>query len=94
MHVMVHGQAMWLWQAVDEHGSVLDILLLENRDTDAAKCFFEKLIKDHTFVPEKTITDQLGSCEATWKQLPALETVKHEFIKSEARLNHRIEQDR
>jgi putative transposase len=93
MHVVVRGQAMWLWRAVDEHGSVLDILLLEHRDTDAAKRFFKQLLKDHSFVPEKIVTDQLGSYEAAWKQVPALESVKHVFVKSEARLNNRIERD-
>jgi putative transposase len=93
MHVVVRGTVMWLWRAVDEHGMVLDILLQEHRDTDAAKHFFEKLIKDHTFVPEKIVTDQLGSYEAAWKQMPAFKNVKHVFVKSEARLNNRIERD-
>jgi putative transposase len=82
-----------LWRAVDEHGMVLDILLLEDRDTDAAKCFFSRLIKDHTFVPEKIVTDQLGSYKSALNEIPALETVKHVFVKSEARLNNRIERD-
>jgi transposase-like protein len=93
MHVVVRGKAMWLWRTVDEHGGVLDILLLEGRDTDAAKCFFEQLLKDHIFVPERMVTDQLGSYKAAWKAIPALEHVKHVFVKSEARLNIRIEQD-
>jgi transposase-like protein len=78
---------------VDEHGQVLDILLLEGRHQDAAKRFFEKLLEDHRFVSGKIITDQLGSYKAAWKQIPALEHVKHVFVKSEARLNNRIERD-
>jgi putative transposase len=93
MHVVVRGQAMWLWCAVDEHGGVLDILLLENRDTDAAKCFFEKLLEHHTFVLERIVMDRLRFYEAAWKEIPALEYVKHVFVKSEARLNNRIERD-
>jgi transposase-like protein len=42
-------------------------------------------MEDHTFVPEKIVTDQLGSYEAALKQIPALEMVKHVFVKSEAR---------
>ncbi len=84
---------MWLWRAVDEHGAVLDILLLEGRDTDAAKGFFKKLIKDRTFVPERIVTDQLGSYKSAVQKLPALGTVKHVFVESEARLNNRIERD-
>lgn len=93
MHVVVRGQVMWLWRAVDEHGAVLDILLLEHRDQDAAKRFFEQLLTDHAFVPEKIVTDQLGSYKAALKEIPALEKVKHVFAKSEARLNNRIERD-
>jgi putative transposase len=93
MHVVVRGQAMWLWRAVDEHGGVLDILLLEHRDTDAAKRFFEKLLEHHVFVPEKIVTDQLGSYKSALNELPVLENVKHVFVKSAARLNNRLERD-
>ena len=34
----------WLWRAVDQDGYVLDILLRERRDTEAAKRFFERLL--------------------------------------------------
>ena len=38
--VRIGGEQRYLWRAVDEHGQVLDILLQERRDTDAAECFF------------------------------------------------------
>ncbi len=38
--VKVGGVKHWLWRAVDEYGDVLDILLQEHRDTQAAKSFF------------------------------------------------------
>ncbi len=78
---------------MDEHGLVLDILLQDHRDTSAAKAFFETLIKDHEFVPEKIVTDQLDSYKAALLEVAALEGVKHVFVKSEARLNNRIERD-
>ena len=43
IRVMVGGVAKWLWQAVNEYGEVLDILLQERRDTNAAKRFFRRL---------------------------------------------------
>jgi transposase-like protein len=76
MHFVVRGKDMWLWRAVDEHGQMLDILLQDNRDTGAAKGFFSRLIKDHTFVPQKIVANQPGSYEAAWKQLPALEKAR------------------
>jgi putative transposase len=93
MHVVIQGKVMWLWRAVDEHGFVLEILLQDKRDTGAAKRFFERLMEDRTVVPEKIVTDQLGSYKAALKEIPALEGVKHVFVKSEARLSNRIERD-
>jgi putative transposase len=90
MHVVVRGKIVWLWRAVDEHGFVLDILLQENRDTEAAKVFFEALLERLEFRPEKIVTDGLGSYKAA---LENLEGVQHVFVKSEARLNNRIERD-
>jgi putative transposase len=52
MRVVVCGKAKWLWRAVDEHGFVLDIVLLEARDTDAAKAFFERLLEGLEFLPK------------------------------------------
>jgi putative transposase len=93
MHVVVQGKVRWLWRAVDEHGAVLDILLQDERDTGAARRFFEKLLEHHVFVPQKLVTDQLGSYKAALSEIPAFENVKHVFIKSEARLNNRLERD-
>jgi putative transposase len=93
MHVIVRGKVMWLWRAVDEHGIVLDILLHDHRDTEAAKHFFETILENLEFKPKRIVTDQLGSYKAAWNELPALEAVKQVFVKSEARLNNRIERD-
>jgi putative transposase len=93
MHVVVSATIMWLWRAVDGHGAVVDILLLEGRDQDATKRFFSKLLDDHVFVPEKIVTDGLGAYEAAWKQMPVLKPVTHVFVQSEARLSNRIERD-
>jgi putative transposase len=44
-------------------------------------------------MPEKIVTDQLGSYPSAWNELPALENFKHIFVMSAARLNNRIERD-
>jgi putative transposase len=93
MRVVVQGKVRWLWRAVDEHGFVLDIFLQDNRDTNAAKHFFYQLLEGLAFTPERIVTDQLGSYKAALDDLPAFEHVKHVFVKSEARLNNRIERD-
>jgi putative transposase len=93
MRVVVQGKVHWLWRAVNEHGLVLDIFLQEHRDTDAAKRFPARLLEHHVFVPEKIIRDGLGSYQAALAERSALEKVKHVSVKSEARLNNRIERD-
>ena len=35
----------WLWRAVDQTGTVLDILVQRRRDTHAAKRLLRKLLK-------------------------------------------------
>ena len=52
MRVVLGGVTHWLWRSVNEHGDVLDELLQETRDTDAAKRFFRRLIEEHE-LPER-----------------------------------------
>jgi putative transposase len=41
----IHGERHSLWRAVDQDGHVLDILVQGQRDKQAAKRFFRKLLK-------------------------------------------------
>lgn len=91
MHVVVGGVPHWLWRAVDEHGSVLDVFLQRHRDTNAARCFFERLLGAYD-VPETVCTDKLASYGAAIRELPMLETVDHQRVISTARCNTMIEQ--
>ena len=43
----VGGVTHWLWRAVDEYGDVLDVLLQEHRDTEAARSFFMRLLETY-----------------------------------------------
>jgi putative transposase len=91
MHVLVGGVPHWLWRAVDEYGSVLDVLLQRHRDTDAAKGFFERLLGEYE-VPETVCTDKLASYSAAIRELPVLDGVDHQRVISTARCNNLIEQ--
>ena len=91
MHVKVGGVTHWLWRAVDEYGDVLDILLQEHRDTEAAKSFFMCLLEKY-HVPEVIHTDKLWSCRAALRELPVLHTVEHVQVVSTARCNNLVEQ--
>jgi putative transposase len=88
----IRGAWVYLWRAVDEHGPVLDVLVQEHRDADAAERFFRRLL-DHTGEPPERIrTDKLASYAAAKKRLPELIAVEHETVHSGARLNNRVEQ--
>jgi putative transposase len=84
--ITIKGQQYYLWQAVDSEGNVLDILTQQHRDTDAAKRFFRKLLKQQGFVPRVIVTDKLKSYEAAQKQM--LKSVEHRQHKG---LNNRAE---
>ena len=91
VHVVVGGIKHWLWRAVDEQGAVLDVLLQEHRDTEAAKTFFTRLLREYD-VPQAIHTDKLWSYGAAIRELPVLHAVEHVQVVSSARCNNLVEQ--
>jgi putative transposase len=71
---------------VDEYGFVLDILLQQHRDTEAAKTFLTRLLGEYD-VPEVIHTDQLRSYGAAIREIPSLVNVDHQQVISTARCN-------
>jgi len=90
MCIDIGGVKHWLWRAVDEHGAVLDVLMQEHRDTEAARFFHRLLIEFE--VPEVIHTDKLGSYRAAVREIPVLDSVQHQEVISTARCNSLIEQ--
>lgn len=89
--VKIKGVKHWLWRAVDEHGAVLDVLLQEHRDTEAAKTFFTMLLSNYE-APTTIHTDKLGSYRAAIREIPELHGALHREVISTARCNNLIEQ--
>jgi putative transposase len=56
----INGKRQYLWRAVDQDGTVLDILVTSRRDATAATRFFRKLLKGVRSGPRVLITDKLG----------------------------------
>ncbi|CAB3774770.1 hypothetical protein LMG29542_08152 [Paraburkholderia humisilvae] len=79
MAVCLRGEPHWLWRAVDEHGTELDVLLQKCRDKAVAKRFF-KLVLRSAPVPRRIVTDQLRSYPAAKADIPELVAVKHVFV--------------
>jgi transposase-like protein len=57
-YIKVPGQWRYLYRAVDKHGEAVDFLLTANRDLDAAKRFFRKMLQDQPLLaPDRIGTD-------------------------------------
>ncbi len=85
----INGKTHYLWRAVDQHGTVLDILVQSRRDKAAAKKFFRKLLKGLRYVPRVIITDKLASYGAAKREiLPGVEHRQHKRLNNRAENSH------
>jgi putative transposase len=85
----IQGEHHYLWRAVDQDGTVLDILVQRRRDKTAAKKFFRKLLKGCHYVPRVIITDQLKSYGAVKRELlPGVEHRQHRYLNNRAENSH------
>jgi putative transposase len=77
----LNGKRHYLWRAVDQDDSVLDILVQSRRNKKAAKKFFRKLLKGLTYVPRMVITDKLRSYGAAKREiLPGVEHRQSRYL--------------
>jgi putative transposase len=73
--IRIQGVQHYLWRAVDQNGVVLDILVQDRRDANAAKRFFRCLLKELQYVPRVIVTDKLRSYGVAQRHL--LPSVEH-----------------
>jgi putative transposase len=74
------GRLHYLWRAVDQDGDVLDILVQNRRDKQAARRFFRKLLKGLRYVPRVIITDKLKSNSAARVEvMPGVEHLQQKY---------------
>ena len=71
----MNGRRVYLWRAVDELGQVLDILVQEHRNADAAERFFRRLLDRVGDMPECIVTDKLASYAVAKERIPELQSV-------------------
>jgi putative transposase len=87
--ITINKERHYLWRAVDQDGTVLDILMQRRRDKKAAKKFFRKLLKGCQYVPRVLITDQLKSYGAAQREsLPSVEHRQHRYLNNRAENSH------
>ncbi len=87
--ITISGVKHWLWRAVDQNGTVLDILVQSRRDTRAAKRLLRKLMKRQCRPPRVMITDKLASYGAAKREvMPSVEHRKHKGLNNRAENSH------
>ena len=69
MVVKIGGKRVFLWRAVDDEGEVLDMLVQERRNKDAALRLLRKLLRNQGVRPDAIITDKLASYRAAARDL-------------------------
>ena len=88
-YIKVHGRWCYLYRAISRSGALVDVMLSEKRDMDAAKRFFRSARAVTGVTPSRVTTDGHDSYpRAIREQLG--ETVRH---RTSRYLNNRIEQD-
>src|SRR5215472_8789845 len=89
VQLKIKGQRHWLWRAVDKYGVVLDILVQQGRDQQAAETFLRRVIASTGSEPRVVITDKLLSYPPALRRV--LPNVDHRRHKG---LNNRSPADR
>ena len=69
VYTKINGKMVYLWRAVDDEGTVLDIVVQRKRNTKAAMRLLRKLLRNQDIKPSRIVTDRLGSYGAAFKRL-------------------------
>lgn len=69
IHSKINGKMVCLWRAVDDEGTVLDIVVQHRRNTKAALRLLRKLQKNQGIKPTKILTNRLRSYGAALNDL-------------------------
>ena len=88
-YVRVHGKWCYLYRAIDRDGNLVDSMLSEKRDMEAAKRFFKQARDVVGHAPERVTTDGHDSYPRAIR-----ETLGSDIIhRCNRYLNNRVEQD-
>src|SRR5919112_6322875 len=87
--VEIAGVKHWLWRAVDQAGTVLDVLVQSRRDKRAAKRLLRKLLKRQRRAPRVMIPEKLPIYGAAKRELmPGVEHRRHRGLNNQAENSH------
>jgi putative transposase len=89
MHLRIGGRTYYLWRAVDADGMVLDIVLQERRNQEAAETLLHRLMEGQVTAPHVLITDKPASyVPAIKKVFPQAEHRAHKGLNNRAENSH------
>jgi putative transposase len=88
-YIKVHGKWCYLYRAIDHDGNVVDSLLSEKRNMEAAKRFFKQAVAVVGHVPDQVTTDG-HTCYLRAIRETMGSNVQH---RTSTYLNNRLEQD-
>ncbi|MFI8304678.1 IS6 family transposase [Streptomyces sp. NPDC085927] len=87
--IRINGELTYLWQALDQDGMVLDILVQERRDTLASRRFSRRLMKKTCSGPRVVITDTLRSHGVAHREvMPSVNHRSHQGLNNRAENSH------
>jgi putative transposase len=89
LFVRIRGKLHYLWRAIDQHGTVLDVLVQSRRNTKAAKRFIRKLLMGLCYMTRVIVTDKLGSYGAAKREiLPGVEHRQSRYLNNRCEFSH------
>jgi putative transposase len=87
--VTIQGERHYLWQAVDQDGDTIDILVQRHRHKKAAERFFRRLLKGQGREPRWLMTDKLRSYAAARRtMMPTVNHLNHVYANNRAEVSH------
>jgi len=90
VHLTIKGKRHWLWRAVDRDGLVLDLLVQERRNREAAERFLRRVLNGEGRAPRVVVTDKLASYPPALRRvLPHAEHRRHKGLNNRAENSHR-----
>jgi putative transposase len=87
VQLKIKGKRHWLWRAVDRDGLVLDILVQERRNREAAERFLRRVLAGEEQAPRVVVTDKLASYPPALRRvLPQAEHRRHKGLNNRAEM--------
>jgi putative transposase len=90
VQLKIRGKRHRLWRALDREGLVLDLLVQERRNREAAERFLRRVLGGEGEAPRVVVTDKLANSPPALKRvIPQAEHRRHKGLTNRAEHSHR-----